>query len=157
MGCRLPGFSVQGIFQARTLEWFAIFFSRGSFQAKDRIQVSFIAGRLFTIWATRETQLNLCSVQFSSSVTSDSVTPWTAARQASLSITNSWSPPKPMSIKSMIPSNYLILCRPLLLLPSIFPTTGSFQMSQFFASGGQSIGVSASASVFQLIFWTNFL
>ena len=49
-------------------------------------------------------------------------TPWTAAIQASLSITNSWSPPKPMSIKSMMPSNHLILCRPLLLLPSIFPS-----------------------------------
>jgi len=49
-------------------------------------------------------------------------TPWTAARQASLSITNSWSPPKPMFIESVMPSNHLILCRPLLLLPSIFPS-----------------------------------
>ena len=49
-------------------------------------------------------------------------TPWTAARQASLSITNSWSPPKPMSIVSVMPSNHLILFRPLLLLPSIFPS-----------------------------------
>ena len=48
--------------------------------------------------------------------------PWTAARQASLSITNSWSSPKPMSIESVMPSNHLILCRPLLLLPSIFPS-----------------------------------
>ena len=47
-------------------------------------------------------------------------TPWTAARQASLSITNSQSLPKLMSIKSVIPSNHLILCHPLLLLPSIF-------------------------------------
>ena len=47
-------------------------------------------------------------------------TPWTAAHQASLSITNSWSPPKLMSIKSVMPYNHLILC-PLLLLPSIFP------------------------------------
>ena len=46
-------------------------------------------------------------------------TPWTAAHQASLSITNSWSLPKSMSIESVMPSNYLILCRPL-LLPSIF-------------------------------------
>ena len=74
-------------------------------------------------------------------------TPWTAARQASLSITNSWSLLKLMSIESVIPSNHLILCCPLLLLPSIFPASGSFQMSQFFTSGGQSIGVSASASV----------
>ena len=69
-------------------------------------------------------------------------TPWTAARQASLSITNSWSPPKPMSIESVMPLKHLILCRPLLLLLSIFPSTGSFQMSQLFTSGGQSIGVS---------------
>ena len=48
-------------------------------------------------------------------------TPWTAACQASLSITNSRSPPKPMSIESVMPSNRLILCCPLLLLPSIFP------------------------------------
>ena len=53
-------------------------------------------------------------------------TPWTAARQASLSITNSRSPPKPMSIESVMPSNHLILCRPLLLLPSIFPSTRVF-------------------------------
>ena len=49
------------------------------------------------------------------------VTPWTAACQASLSITNSRSLPKPMSTEFMIPSNHLILCHPLLLLPSIFP------------------------------------
>ena len=49
-------------------------------------------------------------------------TPWTAAHQASLSITNSQSSPKPMSIESVMPSNHLILCRLLLLLPSIFPS-----------------------------------
>ena len=53
-------------------------------------------------------------------------TPWTAARQASLSITNSQSPPKLMSIESVMPSNHLILCRPLLLLPSIFPSIRVF-------------------------------
>ena len=52
--------------------------------------------------------------------------PWTAARQASLSITNSRSSPKPMSIESVMPSNHLILCRPLLLLPSIFPSIRVF-------------------------------
>ena len=57
---------------------------------------------------------------------SDSATSWTAARQASLSITNSWSLPKLMSIESMMPSNYLILCRLLLLLPSIFPNIRVF-------------------------------
>ena len=54
------------------------------------------------------------------------VTPWTAARQAYLSITNSRSPSKPMSIELMILSNHLILCRPLLLLPSIFPSIRIF-------------------------------
>ena len=53
-------------------------------------------------------------------------TPWTAARQASLSITNSRSSPKPMSIESVMSSNHLIFCRPLLLLPSIFPTIRVF-------------------------------
>ena len=54
------------------------------------------------------------------------VTPWTAAHQASLSVTNTWSPPKPKSIKLMMPSNHLILCHPLLLLPSIFPSIRVF-------------------------------
>ena len=53
-------------------------------------------------------------------------TPWTAACQASLSITNSRSSPKPMSIESVMPSNHLILCRPLLLLPSVFPSIRVF-------------------------------
>ena len=53
-------------------------------------------------------------------------TPWTAARQASLSITNSWSLLKLKSIESVISSNHLILCHPLLLLPSIFPRVGVF-------------------------------
>ena len=60
-------------------------------------------------------------VQFSCSVVSDSVTPWTAACQAYLSITNSWSLLKLMSIESMVPSNHLSLCCLLILLPSIFP------------------------------------
>ena len=65
------------------------------------------------------------SVQFLSHVQLF-VTPWTAACQASLSITNSQSSPKPMSIVSVMPSNHLILCRPLLLLPSIFPSIRVF-------------------------------
>ena len=53
-------------------------------------------------------------------------TPWTAAHQASLSITNSWSLPKLMSVESVMPSNHLILCHPLLLVPSIFPSIRVF-------------------------------
>ena len=73
---------------------------------------------LYTFWA----------FQFSS-VAQLCLTPCThstAARQASLSITNSWSPPKPMSIELVMPSNHLILCRPLLRLPSIFPSIRVF-------------------------------
>ena len=65
------------------------------------------------------------------------VTPRTAAHQASLSITNSQSPPKLISIESVMPSNHFIPCCPLLLLPSIFPNIRSFQMSQLFALGAQ--------------------
>ena len=54
MDCSLTGFSVHGIFQARVSEWFVISFSRGSSQVKDRMQVSRIVGRRFTLWATRE-------------------------------------------------------------------------------------------------------
>ena len=67
--------------------------------------------------------------------------------QASLSITNSRSPPKSMSIESVMPSNHLILCCPLLLLPAIFPSIRVFSKSQFFPSGGQNFGVLGSASV----------
>ena len=92
------------------------------------------------------------SVQFSSVAQScpTVVTPWTAARQVFPSITNFWSLLKLRSIKSVMPSNHLILCHPLLLLPSIFPGNRSFPVSQFFMSGGQSFGVSASASVFPM-------
>ena len=67
-----------------------------------------------------------CSIQFSHSVVFNSATPWTAARQASLSITNSQSLLKLMSIESVMPSNHLIFCHPLLLLPSIFPSIRVF-------------------------------
>ena len=56
MDCSLPGSSVHGILQARILEWLAIPFSRGSSQTRDWTQVSRIAGRFYTVWATRETQ-----------------------------------------------------------------------------------------------------
>ena len=58
------------------------------------------------------------------------VTPWTAARQVSLSITNSRSLLKLMSVESVMPSNHLVLCRPLLLLPSISPASGSFLITK---------------------------
>ena len=85
------------------------------------------------------------SVQFRHSVVSDSLGPY--GHQASLSITNSWSSLKFMSIELVMPSNHLILCHPLLLLLQSFPASGSFPMSQFFASGGRSIRVSSATSV----------
>ena len=75
-------------------------------------------------------------------------TPWTAAHQASLAITNSQTLLKFMFIESVMPSNHLILFCPFFSCLQSFPATGSFLMSWFFASGGQSIGISASASVF---------
>ena len=83
----------------------------------------------------------LCSVQSLSCI--ESLQPHGC--QASLSITNYQSLLKLMSFQSVMPSNHLILCRPLLL--QSFPALGSFQMSQFFTSGAQNIGVSASTSV----------
>ena len=92
------------------------------------------------------TKLLLVLVQFSSIQSLSRVqlfaTSWIAASQASLSITNSWSLLKPMSMKLVMPSSHLILCHPLLL-----PASGSFPMSQLFISGGQSTRVSASISV----------
>ena len=73
-------------------------------------------------------------------------TPWTAARQDSLSITNSWSLPKHMSIELVMPSISSSVV-PFSSHLQSFPASGSFQMSQFFVSGDQNVGVSASAAV----------
>ena len=90
----------------------------------------------------------ICKAQFSSVAQTFQALcdPMICVCQAFLSITNTWSSFKLMSINSVIPSENLILCHPLLLLPLIFPS-GSFLMSQLFATGGQSFGASASASV----------
>ena len=86
-------------------------------------------GRLSVHRVTRvRHDLALSSVQFSHSVMSDSASPWMAAHQASPSITNSRSLFKLMSIESVMPFNHLILCRPLLLLPSIFPSIRVFSI-----------------------------
>ena len=74
-------------------------------------------------------------------------TPWTATRQASLSFTVSQSLLKLMSIESVMPSNHLILIIPFFSCLQSSAASGSFPLSQFFTSGGQSIGASASASV----------
>ena len=102
--------------------------------------------KIVCVFSWQSTDHGLSSVQSLSHVWLFA-TSWTTAHQASLSITNSQSLPKLMFIESVMPPNHFILCRPLLLPPSIFPSVRSFQMSQLFASGGQSIGVSASTSV----------
>ena len=118
------GSSIHGIFQARILEWFAISFSRGSSQPRDQTQVSCIAARLFTAWASKrkctkkEQSRNKSALIKKGSVPHqglgccDSVTqsclfatPWTAARQALLSFTISRSLLKLKSIESLMPSN----------------------------------------------------
>ena len=97
-----------------------------------------------------------CSAQFLSYV-QFFATPWTVACQGSLSVTNSQSLLKLMSFESVMPPIHVIHCRPLLLLPSIFPSIKVVSKSQSFASGGQSIGVSASASVLPVIIQDWFL
>ena len=97
----------------------------------------------------------ITSVQFSHSVMSDSLwPPWTAAHQASLSFTNSWSLLKLMSIESVMSTKHLVLCRPFLFLPSIFPNIRVFSNeSVLFASGGQSIGIAASVVPMNIQGW----
>ena len=109
-----PGSSVHGILQARILKWIA--FSGVSSQPRDWTWVSWTAG---------SPTLGFSSVQLLSRVQLFA-TPWITARQASLSITNSQSSLRLMSIGSVVPSSHLILCRPLLLLPPIPPSIRVF-------------------------------
>ena len=105
-------------------------------------------------WYKLRSEISLCiSLSLSSLLLSLSrvrlfATPWTAAQQASPSFTISQSLLRLMSIELVMPFNHLILCCPLLLLPSIFPR--SFPISCLFASGGQSTGASTLASVFPM-------
>ena len=108
---------------------------------RDRDFVSFVINSQNSEWHTVIVVESLSHVWLF-------VTPWTAAHQASLSFTISWSLLRLMSIELVMLSNRLILCRPpLLLCLQSFPASGSFPTSQFFTSGGQSTGASASASV----------
>ena len=100
----------------------------------------------FGFWSS-SLQNHVSSVQFRCSVMSDSVTSWISACQASLSITNSQSLLKLISIESVMPSNHLILCHPLVLLPSIFPSIRVFSSESVLPIRCQSIGVSALAAV----------
>ena len=116
-----------------------IFLRECTFQFRKRYEINFIMS-LFTVLASFSSVQSLSHVRLF-------VTPWTAAHQASLSITQSWSLLKLMSIESVMPSNHLILVIPFSSCLQSFPASGSFLMSQFFPSGGQIIGVSTSASV----------
>ena len=129
MDCSPPGPSFHGIFQARILDCVVISFSRGSSWPWDWMH-------LFCLLHWQLDSLALCHlgsplfcffivVQLLSCV-HFSMTPWTAAHQATLSFTISWSLLKLMSIESVMTLNHLILCRPLLLLPSVFPSIRVF-------------------------------
>ena len=87
------------------------------------------------------------------STVSNSASPWTAVRQASLSFTISQSLLKPMSTESVMPSNHLIFCHPFSSCLQSFPALGSFQMSWLFASGDQSIGALASVLTVNIQGW----
>ena len=129
----------------------------------------FVAGILIVLMYHEFILQSLMSVQFSSvqslSCVRLFVTPMRpAACQASLSITNPRSLFKLMSIESVMPSNHLILCHPLFLLPQSLPASESFPRSQLFAWGGQSTGVSALASFlpkntqgWSLLEWTGWI
>ena len=138
-------FLSMGILQARILEWVLISFYRASSQLREQTWVSCMAGRFFTACTTRETLIS-ASVHLLSCVQLFAI-PWIAAHQATFSITNSRSSPKLMSIESVMPSSHLILCHPLSSCLQSLPGSESFPMSQLFTWGGQSIGVSALATV----------
>ena len=122
-----------------TTDWFKI--------GKGACQGCILSPCLFNLYAE--------SVQFSS-VTQSCPTPCDPMDHSTLGLSvhhHSQNLLKPISIESVMASSHLILCHPLLLPPSIFPSTGSFQMSQLFASAGQSSRVSASTTVLPIQDW----
>ena len=146
MDCSPPGSSVHGIFQAGILEWVAISFSRGSSRPRDWTPVSCVVGRFVTIWATREAPFYL--FQFSS-VTQlcptlcnnmDCSTPGFPVHYPLPELTQTHVH---LVIDAIQPSHSV---NPFSCLQS-FPASGSFLLSQFFASGGQNNRASALVSV----------
>ena len=132
MDCSPPGSSVYGIFQARILKWLAFpfpgYLPHPGIEPMVPAESPALAGRFFTTELPGELTnymyiyiyiICISSIQLLGHVQLF-VTPWIAARLASLSITNSRNLLKLMSIESVMPSNHLIVCHPLLLLPSIF-------------------------------------
>ena len=147
MDYSLPASSVHGILQERILEWIAIPFSRESSLSRDWTWVCCMAGRFSTIWVTKEA-IQFSSLQFSRSVMSDIWRPH-GLQHARLPCPS----PAPRAYSNSCPLSQW--CHPTISSSVIpfsshlqsFPASGSFPVSQFFASGGQRIGVSASASV----------
>ena len=148
------GSSVPGILQTRTLEWVAISFSI-AWKWKVKAKSLSCVRLLVTPWTSAyqaPPSMGFSRQEYWSEVPLPSlnkriqlfVTPWTAACQVSLSPTISQSLVRFMVIESVMLSNHLILCCLLLLCLQSFPASGSFPMSQLFASGDQSIGASAS-------------
>ena len=121
---KFPWFSIEGCCLVRNLTWHN--------QWPRKINTPLLKFQILSVWSN----------QFSSDQSLSHVrlfaTPWIVARQASLSISNSRSLLKLMSIESVMPSSHLILCRPLLLLPPIPPSIRAFPMSQLFAWGGHN-------------------
>ena len=167
MDCSLLGSSVHGIFQARVLEWAAISFSRGSSWPRDRAQVSCIAGRRFTIWATREA-LDFNSVQFTSVAQScpplcdpmNCSTPGLPVHPQLPEFTQTQVHRVGDACHPAISSSVV----PFSSWPQSLPASGSFPVSQLFAWGSQSTGVSALASVlpknsqgWSPLEWTNWI
>ena len=142
-------------FQLNSADWPHVFLS--SFSSDPTL----LADGKVPVWKTQGQSVQ--SVQLLSRVRLF-VTPWITARQASLPLTNYRSSLRLTSIESVMPSSHLILCVPFSSCPQSLPASGSFPMSQLFAWGGQSIGVSASASVlpvnmhdWSLLGWTGWI
>ena len=162
--CSPQGSSVHGILQARILEWVVIPFSRGSSEPWDPIWVSWIAGRFFTIKATREILISIWDSDICD-VALNFIVPMFMVQFSSIqSLSLVWlfeiprtgfpcPSPTPGACSNSCPSSRW--CHPTMSssvvpfssCPQSFPASGSFQMSQFFTSGGQSMGVPALASV----------
>ena len=179
--CSLPGFSVHGISQTRILQWAAIpppgylpnpgielkSFMSPALQAvlyhlrhHTQVEEEGLAQKTSSEWLF--SRVKLYGIWWSSSVQSFShvwlfVTPWTAARQASLSITNTQSLLKLMSINLVMPSNHLILCHPFVLLPSIFPSISHFQWVSSSHQVAKVLEFQIQHQSFQWSFKTDFL
>ena len=148
MDCTLPGSSVHGILQAKILEWVAMPSSRGSSWPSNWTQVTYVScigRRVLYHWCYLGSPKVRFS-QFSHSVMSNSLLP-RGLQHTRLPCPSLTPRACSNSLESVMPSNHLILCCPFSYHFQSFPAPGSFPMSQFFTSDGQSIGVSASASV----------